>query len=243
MDKTIYGHLGVSELCVARLVLTFKIWKKGRLRFRGVRFQAPSSVSLLGSLSSGERAQRVPLGLLFVCQSELTEFDAELTDFAAELSEFFLPKPVLSKQYSARFQKMLGRHVCRSQETWRGLKTHGSKSSMEDWDAELSPCNFATTHFPAESPCNFATPRLKTFNFCMSTLFKFATHQKWRVHSQRPKKEAAPPEKKKINTKNDTKMAKKSGRAKRETAKGRNRTRNAHFRRFLQIFADFRLAL
>ena len=29
-----------------------------------------------------------------------------------------------------------------------------------------------------------------------------------------------------------------SGRAKRETAKGRNRTRNAHFRRFLQIFAD-----
>ena len=34
-----------------------------------------------------------------------------------------------------------------------------------------------------------------------------------------------------------------SGRAKRETAKGRNRTRNAHFRRFLQILADFRLAL
>ena len=34
-----------------------------------------------------------------------------------------------------------------------------------------------------------------------------------------------------------------SGRAKRETAKGRNRTQNAHFRRFLQIFADFRLAL
>ena len=33
-----------------------------------------------------------------------------------------------------------------------------------------------------------------------------------------------------------------SGRAKRETAKGRNRIRNAHFRRFLQIFADFRLS-
>ena len=29
-----------------------------------------------------------------------------------------------------------------------------------------------------------------------------------------------------------------SGRAKRETAKGRNRTRNAHFRRFLQIFSS-----
>ena len=32
-----------------------------------------------------------------------------------------------------------------------------------------------------------------------------------------------------------------SRRAKRETAKGRNRTRNAHFCRFLRIFADFRL--
>ena len=45
-----------------------------------------------GSLSSGERAQWVPLSLLFVCQSELTEFFAELTEFAVELSEFSLPK-------------------------------------------------------------------------------------------------------------------------------------------------------
>ena len=34
-----------------------------------------------GSLSSGERTQWVPLSLLFVCQSELTEFFAELTEF------------------------------------------------------------------------------------------------------------------------------------------------------------------
>ena len=40
-----------------------------------------------GSLSSGERTQPVPLGLLLVCQSELTEFFAELTEFAAELIE------------------------------------------------------------------------------------------------------------------------------------------------------------
>ena len=59
----------------------------------------------LGSLSSGERTQWVPLGLLFVCQSELTEFFAELTEFAAELSEFSSPETVLSKQYSARFLK------------------------------------------------------------------------------------------------------------------------------------------
>ena len=38
---------------------------------------------------------------------------------------------------------------------------------MEDWDAALSPCNFATTHFRQKetfkvvlSPCNFATTRL-----------------------------------------------------------------------------------
>ena len=42
----------------------------------------------MGSLSSGDRTQWVPFGLLFVCKRELTEFLAELTEFAAELSEF-----------------------------------------------------------------------------------------------------------------------------------------------------------
>ena len=46
----------------------------------------------LGSLSSGERTQWVPLSLLFVRQSELTEFFAELTEFAVKLSEFSSPK-------------------------------------------------------------------------------------------------------------------------------------------------------
>ena len=44
------------------------------------------------SPSSGDRTQWGPLSLLFVCQSELTEFFAELTEFAAELSEFSLPR-------------------------------------------------------------------------------------------------------------------------------------------------------
>ena len=39
------------------------------------------------SPSSGDRAQGVPLSILFVCHTELTEFFAELTEFAAELSE------------------------------------------------------------------------------------------------------------------------------------------------------------
>ena len=46
------------------------------------------------SPSSRERTQRVPLSLVFVCQSKLTECFAELTEFAAELNEFSLPKTV-----------------------------------------------------------------------------------------------------------------------------------------------------
>ena len=63
------------------------ISETGRIRFRGARLQTPNSVSFLGSLSSGERTQRVPLSLLLVCKSELTEFFAELTEFAPKLSE------------------------------------------------------------------------------------------------------------------------------------------------------------
>ena len=58
------------------------------------------------SPSSRERTQWVPLGLLFVCQSELTEFFfAELTKFDPKLSEaqwVLFSETVLSKQYSAR---------------------------------------------------------------------------------------------------------------------------------------------
>ena len=60
------------------------------------------------SLSSRERerTQWIPLGLVLVGQSELTEFFAELTEFAPQLSEaqwVFFSETVLSKQYSARF--------------------------------------------------------------------------------------------------------------------------------------------
>ena len=46
----------------------------------------------LPSPSSRERAQWVPLSLLFVCKSKLTKFLAELTGFAQKLTEFSLPK-------------------------------------------------------------------------------------------------------------------------------------------------------
>ena len=36
------------------------------------------------------------------------------------------------------------------QETQRGPEIHESQSYMEDWDADLSPCNFVTAHHPAE---------------------------------------------------------------------------------------------
>ena len=72
------------------------------MRFRRVWFQTPNSVSFWPLPSFGERAQCVPLGLLLVCFSELTEFFfAELTEFAAELCEFS-SETGLSKQYSAR---------------------------------------------------------------------------------------------------------------------------------------------
>ena len=67
----------------------------GRARFRRVWFQTPNSVSFGGSLSSGERTQRVPFSLLFMCQSELTEFSQNspsLLQNSVRLSEFSSPK-------------------------------------------------------------------------------------------------------------------------------------------------------
>ena len=52
---------------------------------------------------------------------------------------------------------------------------------MEDWDADLSPCNFVTTHFPAERS-SFITLYLRDHPFdslhseILSPL-NFATHE------------------------------------------------------------------
>ena len=46
----------------------------------------------------------------------------------------------------------------------RGPEIHGSQSSMKDWDADLSPCNFATTHFPVER-ISLITPQLRDHPF------------------------------------------------------------------------------
>ena len=52
---------------------------------------------------------------------------------------------------------------------------------MEDWDADLSLCNFATTHFPAErSSCISLQLRDHSFNSFYSAFqspFNFATHE------------------------------------------------------------------
>ena len=77
-----------------------------------------------GSLSSGERTQWVPLSLLCVCQSELTEFFAELTEFAVKLSEaqwVLFSETVLSKQYSARFLELQIQHT--HTHLWKILST------------------------------------------------------------------------------------------------------------------------
>ena len=72
----------------------------GRIRFGRCRFQNTKLSEFLWlSPSSRERIQWVTLSLLFVCQSDLTEFVAELTESGAELTEFS-SGTVLSKQYS-----------------------------------------------------------------------------------------------------------------------------------------------
>ena len=68
----------------------------------------------------------------------------------------------------------------------RGPESHGSWSSMEDWHADLPPCNFASTHFlqkeGVSSPCNFATAHLTacilSFNLPLSSRLG-----KWRTLS------------------------------------------------------------
>ena len=61
--------------------------KRAEYGFREYGFKHRTQGVYWGSLSSGERTQRVPLSLAFVCQSELTEFFAELTEFAAVCPE------------------------------------------------------------------------------------------------------------------------------------------------------------
>ena len=68
----------------------------GRIRFLGSTVSSTKLSDLLGPHSIHSAPQRrgktVPLGLVFVCQSELTEFLAELNAFGAELSQFSLSK-------------------------------------------------------------------------------------------------------------------------------------------------------
>ena len=86
------------------LFLGVLAWASSSLLFRkraeyGLReygFKHRTQWAFLGSLSSGERTQWVPLSLLFVCQSELTEFFSQsspsLPRNSVRLSEFSSPK-------------------------------------------------------------------------------------------------------------------------------------------------------
>ena len=72
-----------------------------------IRLQTSSSVSFLPSPSSGERAQWVPLSLLFVCKSELTEFCSQnsprLPRNSVRAQWILFSETVRSKQKSACF--------------------------------------------------------------------------------------------------------------------------------------------
>ena len=80
--------------------------KRAEHGFSQYGFKHRAQWVFMGSPSSGEQTQWVPLGLLFACQNELTEFFAELTEFAPKLREaqwVLFSETVLSKQYSVRF--------------------------------------------------------------------------------------------------------------------------------------------
>ena len=84
--------------------------------------------------SSGERAQWVPLSLLFVCQSELTEF-------AAELSEFSLPKQCSRSSISGTQKGPAERgHVKKRQKSSKSVKNilHSGSEKGVFWKRGLS---------------------------------------------------------------------------------------------------------
>ena len=68
------------------------------------------------------------------------------------------------------------------QETWRDPGIRGSQSSVEDWDAALSSCNFATSHFSCRKECFYhLSELLSPFNFAThETDDPFATPYLWR---------------------------------------------------------------
>ena len=64
----------------------------------------------------------------------------------------------------------------------RGPEIHGSQSSMEDWDADLSHCNFVTAHFlqPKKKRIYLpvtSRPPIWQLSFCIFISFNFTTHQ------------------------------------------------------------------
>ena len=67
------------------------------------------------------------------------------------------------------------------QETRRGPEIHGSYSSMKDQDADLSPCNFATTQLPQTeevlSPCRFTTAHLTACILKFYLPLNFVNHE------------------------------------------------------------------
>ena len=62
-----------------------------------------------------------------------------------------------------------------------GPEIYGSWSSMEDWGADLSPCNFATPHFPAER-----NSFISLYLCDCPLLPRTSRPMKWRTLSQRP---------------------------------------------------------
>ena len=89
-------------------VFIFSAWasvsrKRAEYGFGEHGFKHRTQWVFWGSLSSGERTQWVPLGLLFECKRELTEFFRRTHRVCPKTQWVLFSETVLSKQYSARF--------------------------------------------------------------------------------------------------------------------------------------------
>ena len=142
--------------------------RRAEYGFREYGFKHRAQWVFWSSPSSGERAQWVPFSLLFVCQSELTEFFAELTELAVNsvrLSEFSSPKQCSRNSVSTRFLPVImGCFGARPAFFENGPSKKAHKRPMKRSMKTLQICNRAglLTPWPNAKNCGKVPPRSQT---------------------------------------------------------------------------------
>ena len=78
------------------------IQRRAEYGFGRVQFQAPISVSFWPSLTSAKKTQRVPLSLVFVCKSKLSEFSRNSMSFVQNSVSSLFRNSTLQTVFSCR---------------------------------------------------------------------------------------------------------------------------------------------